>query len=347
MRVLFLTLYPEPAASPRYRVTQYIPYLEAQGIECTVLSALTEEEYRASLAGGLSPARYHLTEMWRRYRQINTAKQYDVVVLQKAIATAYVKGFDSLLRTKSTRLLIDVDDAVHLTPPVTLSSPWILLEDRQQLQTLFASADGVLAGNPWLAKEVTQTGGEALYLPTVVDTDHYRPASSPDDTFRIGWIGNPSTATALNALAPALDDFQDAELCVIGANPGTVTLQHASYRPWSPEKELHQLHSFSVGLMPLEHSEWSRGKCALKALLYMACGVPCIATPFGAVNDIIEHDVNGLLAQSPEEWRASLEQLRDPAERKRLSTAARETVENDFSLNTWAPRYAEMLKAMA
>ncbi|MBL7647386.1 MAG: glycosyltransferase family 1 protein, partial [Candidatus Hydrogenedentes bacterium] len=36
MRVLFLTLYPDQAASPRYRVHQFIPYLESRGIECTV-----------------------------------------------------------------------------------------------------------------------------------------------------------------------------------------------------------------------------------------------------------------------------------------------------------------------
>ena len=346
MRVLFLTLYPEPAASPRYRVMQFLPYLESQGIECTVHSALTEEEYRASLEGRVSPARYHLKEMRRRYAQIKASKNYDVVVLQKAIATAYIKGFGSLLRTKARRLLIDIDDAVHLHPPVTLGSPWNFLEDREQVQTLFAVADWVVAGNQWLVDEVTRLGGEALYLPTVVDTGYYRPAQQTDDTFRVGWIGNPSTSKQLNALAPALDSLHDAEVSIIGATPSTVTLQNAFYYPWAAEKELAQLHSFTVGLMPLENAEWTRGKCALKALLYMACGVPCIATPFGAVHDIIEHNVNGLFADTPEEWTAALEQLRDPGERQRLSTAARQTVEEHYSLDVWAPHYAKLLEGM-
>ena len=345
MRVLFLTLYPEPAASPRYRVTQFVPELEFQGFECTVQSALTEEEYRASLKGKLSSAKYHWLEMRRRRAQIKAAKKYDIVVLQKAISTAYIKGFGKKLRSKAKRLIVDIDDAVHLHPPVTLSSPWHHLEDQQQLQKIIQSADLTLAGNQWLVDELTTLGGEAKYWPTVVDCDHYSPAPQPDDTFRLGWIGNPSTAKQLKDIAPILDDLNDAEVSIVGANPGSVAIENAFYHPWIPEKELADLHSFSVGLMPLAPTEWSRGKCALKALLYMACGIPCIATPYGAVNDIIEHNVNGLLADTPEEWAASIEQLRDPEERKRLGTAARKTVEQNFSLKVQIPLYADLLRA--
>ena len=64
VRVLFLTLYPEPAASPRYRVMQYIPYLRENGVECTVACALNVDEYDrySRLAREGRAFRYHAAE---------------------------------------------------------------------------------------------------------------------------------------------------------------------------------------------------------------------------------------------------------------------------------------------
>ncbi|MCL4218419.1 MAG: hypothetical protein KJ052_15635 [Candidatus Hydrogenedentes bacterium] len=126
LEVLFLTLYPEPAASPRYRVTQFLPALEARGLCCTVAPAVSETIYRQSLdeQNRLRPARYHRHELGQRFRQIISAKKYDVVFLQKAVMSASVRGFDRLLRQRARRLLYDIDDAVHLEPPHGLRGPW-------------------------------------------------------------------------------------------------------------------------------------------------------------------------------------------------------------------------------
>jgi len=104
---------------------------------------------------------------------------------------------------------------------------------------------------------------------------------------------------------------------------------------------------FSVGLLPQRKDSWTRGKCALKALLYMACGVPCIATPYGAALDIIQPGVNGLFADSPEEWHQAIEALREPGARQRMGQAARRTVEEQFSLKGAAPRMRAILEALA
>lgn len=99
--------------------------------------------------------------------------------------------------------------------------------------------------------------------------------------------------------------------------------------------------------MPQPKDEWTRGKCALKALLYMACGVPCVATPHGAATDIIRHEENGLLADSLEDWRSALERLRDPELRGRLGKAARAFVEEHYSLKQAAPRLLQLLEPIA
>lgn len=200
-----------------------------------------------------------------------------------------------LLRCCARRLVYDFDDAVHLSPPHSLRGVWRCMEDRQQVRRLIPLADKVLAGNTWLAAEAERLGGKASVFPTVVDTARFHPAPAPD-TYRLGWIGGPSTTPALDAIGLDLARLEGVSVTLIGADPWRAPWPEAEVRDWSLDTEVADVQQFSVGLMPLPKTEWSRGKCALKALQYMACGVPCIATPFGAVLDIIRHGENGLFA---------------------------------------------------
>jgi glycosyltransferase involved in cell wall biosynthesis len=159
-------------------------------------------------------------------------------------------------------------------------------------------------------------------------------------------MGSPSTTASLGGISEAFDVLQAGELLLAGADPKQVNWPQARVIPWRYDTEVQLLQQFNVGLMPLPRDTWTQGKCALKALLYMACGVPCIATPFGAALDIIDHGRNGWLANSPREWRDGLEALRDPELRQRLGAAARATVEERFSLGVAAPRLADLLESI-
>jgi len=221
-----------------------------------------------------------------------------------------------------------------------------VLEDRDQVLRIFDAADLVLAGNAWLCDEARRHAKRVELFPTVVDTERFAPAGRPASSLVVGWIGNASTTPHL-ACAGALDEIDGVTLRCVGADPARVPWKRAELRPWDVAAEVDDVQSFSIGIMPLPKDDWSRGKCALKALQYMACGVPCIATPYGAVLDIIEENATGLLADSPEQWRAAIERLRDPAERARLGDAGRAHVESRYSLAGAAPRLAELLESIA
>lgn len=349
MRVLFLTLYPESAASPRYRAGQFIPHLRQGGLDCVVASAVTAEEY-AAYTGPSRRARpfwYHFRETPRRMAQLLHARSYDAVFLQKAVMSAYVRGFGQLARMVSPKLIFDIDDAVHLAPPHPLRGIWRLFEDRQQVRRLMATARLVLAGNRWLAGEAEKEGARAEVFPTVVDTDRFVPAVAPPAAFRIGWIGSPSTTPHLEVAAPALARLEPGTLLLVGADAGRSPWGGAEVRPWSIETEVPSLQELSVGIMPLPDTPWTRGKCALKALQYMACAIPCVASPVGAVLDIIRDGENGLFADSPEEWAQAFGRLRDAGERRRLGEAGRATVEDRFSLSKAAPRLRAYIEEVA
>lgn len=353
MHVLFLTLYPDSAASPRLRVAQFIPYLREHGIECTVRCPITESEFRRLTGPGRSsrPLCYHLRETPRRIAQILSAARYDIVFVQKAVMTAYLRGLGRLLRRKARRLVYDIDDAVHLRPPHPLGRAWRVLEEPSQLISLMQSADLVLAGNAWLVDAAKKTNARVQFFPTVVDTDIFVPASAPPDGYRVGWVGNPSTSICLEPAAEALAALRDAQLCLIGADterlPWLRHVPNLDVRSWSHDTEVADLQRFAVGIMPQPKTEWMRGKCALKALQYMACGIPCVASPFGAALDIIRHGENGLFADSTGEWLDAIDRLRDPQLRLRIGSAGRQTVTAMYSLEHAAPRLLHLLKETA
>jgi glycosyltransferase involved in cell wall biosynthesis len=97
--------------------------------------------------------------------------------------------------------------------------------------------------------------------------------------------------------------------------------------------------------MPMPDDPWSRGKCSLKALQYMAMGIPAVCSDVGANRDVIRHGENGFLVETPQEW---LEYLRilieDPALRARLGKEARKTVEERYSMRWCAGLFAAAVR---
>ncbi|MFM1918960.1 MAG: hypothetical protein RLZZ303_594 [Candidatus Hydrogenedentota bacterium] len=343
MKVLFLALYPASSASSRYRVHQFLPGLRAAGVDCTLRCAMPDKG-----RGPWRPAMVaQVIEACRRGRQMRDLEQFDRVFVQKSLTAAPFPGMLGLLEADWQRVVFDLDDAVHRQPPDTLSrfiKPFAP-EGEPQAATLMRHARLTLAGNHWLEAETGRLGGRPRYFPTVVDTERFTPAPPPDTRYRLGWMGSPSTAPYLYPLAPVLQRVETPAL-LVGA--GAVPLAFPAERvDWALDSEVAQLQRMSVGLMPQPGNEWGRGKCGLKALQYMACGKPVIASRFGVALELIEDGETGLLADSPDEWMAAIERLRDPAERARMGEAARKKVVRDFSLAVWTPRLLEALETLS
>ena len=96
-------------------------------------------------------------------------------------------------------------------------------------------------------------------------------------------------------------------------------------------------------------TEWTRGKCGFKALLYMACGVPPVCSPVGMTTDIVQDGAERPARRSTtEEWIEKLSLLvENPTLRRQMGEAGRTTVEEKFSLTTHAPRFLETLQRTA
>jgi glycosyltransferase involved in cell wall biosynthesis len=215
----------------------------------------------------------------------------------------------------------------------------------------------VTPGNAYLrqwAERQAAPGARVLELPTAVDTERWRPAparTSPDDRIRLGWIGSHSTVPFLEALAPVLARLPRPSpalrLVVIGATSDRFG-DLIEEVPWTLAGEVDALSRIDIGLAPLPDSDWSRGKCGLKLLQYLALGKPVVASAVGVHPAMIEPGVQGLLADGEDAWFDALDRLiGDPSLRAAMGQQGRARVEERYSVRALAPRLIDALHQAA
>jgi len=251
-----------------------------------------------------------------------------------------------------TPYIVDYDDAIFHNYDRS-GNPLVRTLLGKKIDVVMREADAVVAGNEYLASRAREAGASRVEIvPTVVDLGKYpHVPPSEDGPFTIGWIGSPTTAQYVEEIAPALRDVcgeRDARVVLIGS--GDVDLPGVPHeiREWSEKTEVDDIAEFDVGIMPLMDTPWERGKCGFKLIQYMACGKPVVASPVGVNTEIAEKYMNGLHAESLEEWTEGLLQLCDDWElAQQIGDRGRERVEKEYCLTATEPKWTQVLQEVA
>jgi glycosyltransferase involved in cell wall biosynthesis len=253
-------------------------------------------------------------------------------------------------------VVYDFDDALFVGDVSAANRSIARFKMPEKISRIVAKATITTAGNEWLAAWARRYSSAVEVIPTTIDVDQYRTVHrEPAEHVVVGWSGSKTTVRHLQtiegALRRALSESR-VSLSVVGDRSYTVGgldddgLVRA--RDWVEASELDDLGSFDIGLMPLPDEDWSRGKCGLKALQYMAMEVVPIVSPIGVNREIVQHGENGLIATGDDEWVAAIQQLASDAQlRRRLGRAARATVVERYSGKAWAPRFLQVLEQAA
>jgi glycosyltransferase involved in cell wall biosynthesis len=107
--------------------------------------------------------------------------------------------------------------------------------------------------------------------------------------------------------------------------------------PWAEATEAAEIAAADIGISWIPDDSWSRGKCGLKILQYMAAGLPVVTNPVGVHPEMVRHRETGYLATSPSEWVDVIRTLAaDPGVRRRMGAAGRKTVEDRYSVESGA-----------
>jgi glycosyltransferase involved in cell wall biosynthesis len=248
------------------------------------------------------------------------------------------------------RLVYDLDDAVWLSGRQTMGHPLgVLKASARKVDWIARRADWVIAGSDLLAEHVEPLNEKTTVVPSLVDPTAYslRDHVQSENT-TLGWIGSPTTAPYLSAAANVLETFarqssRHIRLLVVGGRAPRIRGVDVLERAWSPQAERDTLAEMDIGLMPLPDTPWSRGKCAYKALQYMASGIPPLVDDVGVSASVVSGA--GWIASDEAGWLEGLHSLAgDPEARRRFGAVGRARVEREFSLARWLPTLARILR---
>ncbi len=317
--------------SSRYRVRQFVEPLARLGVEVSE-RRMPVSKYALKRAGALGAL--------ARLPGVAAARGSDVTWLERDL----VAGRRTLEHFAGRRRLFDVDDALWLLSRSDFS------------ERIAAESFGVIAGNEFIAEHYRRHCGRVWVVPTSVETRAWKPPTEREPgPWTVGWIGTSSNLPHLLAVEEPLADFLarhgDARLLVVcDKEPRLNRIPPRSRRfvRWSAENEIGSVQGMDVGLMPLPDTEWARGKCALKMLLYMAVGIPVVASPVGVGASLLGRAEIGIAAASRDDWYEALRLLSgDGARARRMGAGGRQLAEEEYSVMKNSIRLADIFREAA
>lgn len=355
IRVLALvpSLY-DTSPGQRYRLEQWEPLLRDSGVEITYAPFESDQLHSAVYQQGQLGQKIKLVSqaLFQRSALLKSVKDFDLVYIFREAALLGPPLFERLIYQRGVPIVFDFDDAIFVSYKSPSNGYLSYLKFAGKTKTICRLSSHVMVGNPYLADYARQVNDKVTIVPTTIDTVKYRPldADNHSGPIVIGWTGSHSTVQHLNTLRSALQKLATREtfrLRVIGTPTYELEGVDVEALKWQSETELKDLSAVDIGVMPLPDDRWSKGKCGLKALQFMALGIPTICSPVGVNTDIIQDNQNGFIAGTEDEWIEKLSKLIQSRElRRRLGAAGRQTVEAKFSAASQAPRVLEVFTSV-
>lgn len=341
------------ATDAAFRVRLELPGrgLAAYGIDLELLSLFSDGRAQRFRAGGaLGKSRVLAASRRQLKRDLREAGEgVSTVVVQRQVDLAPWLALERAA-ARGRRLVYDVDDAVWLSGRQTGGHPaGVLKGAARKVRWLAERAEHTIAGNEFLAEHLAVHSKQVTVVPSLVDPDSYAiRAHEQGEALTLGWIGSPTTTPYLAGIAPVLERFakhsdRPVRLLVVGGSIAGIAGVRVEERAWSPQAEREALAEMDIGLMPLVDTPWTRGKCAYKALQYMAAGIPSVADDVGVSAATVGGA--GYAVSGADTWLEALQALAaDAGLRARLGEAGRRRVEEEFSPRRWLPTLAAILR---
>lgn len=347
-RVVVLTVHPPLIAATRLRAQQYAPAVAGAGLELHVWSFFRDGDIPAWF--GRSQVRRIVVVLGALLRLplvLRSLHGAAVVVVHRE-ALPFGPPLLELLAARGRRMVWDVDDAIwrRFDSPTAGRVPQWLRATGDKYARLCRRADQVWAGSEVLAEWCRQHSTSVHVTPTVVHVPTHREGPGGEDVI---WIGTHSTGPFVEQILPVVGSLQPTpRIRLVGARPASLPAG-ADAVPWSYAAEEAALARGRVGLYPIDvEHPLAEGKCGLKAILYMAHGIPVVVTPTKTNARIVEDGQQGLHARTPEEWRDAVRCLLEDDELwRRMSQAGHRRALERYSLQAWAPVVAGRLQALA
>ncbi len=361
MKVLALASYPVEAAATRYRLQQYVEPLAARGVTLEIHPFLNSHQFKILYQRKALPATALglIKSAVMRVSDLVIARKADVVLIQRESMLFGPPIIERLIARGLKRpMVLDLDDATYVAYDSPTYGALGKLKWFSKTDDLIRWASLVTCGNRSIAEYATSKGTKARIVPTVVDTEIFRPMERDGDREVpvLGWIGTHSTFPYLESSFTVLSRIAQEHrfsLKIVGAGRKDIAIPKVVVETlaWDLDREVRDFQSIDIGLYPIDtklYGNWAQGKSGFKAVQYMAVGVPYVATPIGGSAEIGVADKTHLFASTHDEWYRNLKLLiADERLRKEMGAAGRQHAIEHYALEDQADKLVAALREAA
>ncbi len=306
--------------STKYRIVQYLEFLGSKGIEIEFLN--------------------------RKAVDNNTLKQAgrkDLIFNQKCLLRY---SLAKKLIARSRRTIFDFDDAIYTRPGKAYSMITGMRVNRR-LHLWLKKTDTVTTSSNFLAQYARRYSNNVEIVPMGLNLDIWKPIEKKEKKeITIGWAGAPVNIPLIegldNVLTILTKKYSFLKVAIFSGQRPRLTCPF-EYYPFKPVEEISFVQNLDIGLLPLIHDEFSEGKSPIKAIQYLACGVPVVGNIFGATREILNKQ-NSIAVSSQDDWISGLEGLiTNPGPAKTMGRAGREHVQKNNNLKSSAEQLLKIL----
>jgi glycosyltransferase involved in cell wall biosynthesis len=353
-KVFIFCPYPvDTAPSQRFRYEQYINLLEKQDFEFHFFPFIDTKTWNVLYQKGHYFLKTYLMLMsfFKRWRMLFKIKEADVVFIHREMTHFGPPIFEWFIsKVLKVKYIYDFDDAIWLPNYSKSNAKFQWIKCYWKVPFCIKWAHKVSVGNQFLADYAQPYNSSVVIIPTTLDTENYhnQTIDYAHQRLSIGWTGTLTTMNYLYELEPVIAQLEKEfsfDFIVISNQKPKMELQSLRYIQWNKDTEIADLMKFSIGVMPLKEDKWSKGKCGFKALQYMSLGIPCVISPVGVNTAIVDHQTNGFLATSNDEFYSYLKQLLENAGlRNEIGLKGQQTVVNRYSTSANLAKYVELLQ---
>jgi glycosyltransferase involved in cell wall biosynthesis len=289
---------------------------------------------------GIESINCHQTEgVFGKLRLLQSAKKVDLIFIQRKLFHPWLI---KILKRLCNKIVFDFDDAIFCRSNGKPSATRM-----KRFQKIIDASSLVLAGNQYLADQCG--AATKAVIPTPVDETLYLQSDEKAEGIVLVWVGSRSTRKYLENHRSTFE--------AIGAEiPGLVLKVIADFDfqlsnlkvrniPWQNETEANEIARSHIGIAPMPDNPWTRGKCALKVIQYMAAGLPVVSSRTGANQEVVVEGETGLLADSTQEWVAAIHSLsKDKSERERMGALGLKRMKHEYSQSAVVASMVKLLE---
>ena len=259
------------------------------------------------------------------------------------------------LRARGARIAFDLCVNYYDETGLVAGSYGVTRRHVDECLAMTAVADVILAASRFITERARAHHARVEYLPDSVDRAHFSCTKTYDRPRRWWRRASPPTAIWCGAAAKAAElepwlglfAKRRMPLVVISERRPRLSVSFRYVR-WRHATVPRELLRGDVCVAPREvDSAYNRGHSFFKIGMFMAEGVPAVASPVPSYHELVVGDRNGMLCDTPAEWEETLDRIvADPAVLGRWSPAAQEAMA-PYSTEAVAAQYARLLTSLA